>query len=141
MDGQVPMTRDNFDDLQGSYGRCLRHGPFIARFYARFMDSHPDVPALFANTDFSKQNMALRRGISSAIAHAGGSSLARKTMDQMAHVHSRAGHAPVPPSLYPYWVESLLATIAESDPEYSPALAARWRLAMGRVTAYFIDHY
>jgi hemoglobin-like flavoprotein len=132
---------ENFDDLQGSYGRCLRNGQFIASFYAHFMASHPDVPALFAHTDFSKQNMALRRGISSAIAHAGGSSLARRTMDNMARVHSRNGHVPVPPALYPYWVDSLLKSIAEGDPEYTPELGARWRLAMNRVTAYFIENY
>ena len=60
----------DFDDLQGSYGRCLRNGQFIASFYEVFMASHPDVQGMFALTDFSKQCMALRRGISSAIAHA-----------------------------------------------------------------------
>jgi hemoglobin-like flavoprotein len=132
---------DNFDDLQGSYGRCLRNGQFIASFYEVFMASHPDVQGMFAQTDFSKQYMALRRGISSAIAHAGGSSLSRNTMSQMAKVHSRGGHVPVSPELYPYWVESLLKVVAEADPEYTPALGVRWRLAMNRVTTYFIESY
>jgi hemoglobin-like flavoprotein len=132
---------DNFTDLQGSYGRCLRNGHFIASFYDAFMASHDDVRAMFAHTDFSKQHMALRRGISMAIAHAAGSSLARNSMSEMAKAHSRAGRVPVPPELYPYWVESLLKVVAEGDPEYTPELGARWRLAMNRVTAYFIENY
>jgi hemoglobin-like flavoprotein len=140
-DGSKNRMNENFDDLQMSYGRSLRSGPFIARFYTIFMDSHPDVPTLFADTDFSKQHMALRRGISVAIAHASGSGLARRTMNQMACAHARNGHAPVPPALYPYWVESLLTAIAEHDPEYSPQLGMRWRAAMEHTVGHFSRAY
>lgn len=119
----------------------LRNSPLVAHFCARVMAHHRNVPSLYASTDFSGQCMALRRGISSAIAHAGGSGLARRTTDKMESVHSRAGHAPVPPALYPYWVDSLLVAIAEGDPQYTPAVGARWRMAMNRVTAYFTAHY
>lgn len=132
---------ESFDDLQVSYGRCLRHGAFIERFYEIFMDSHPDVRALFDKTDFTTQRMALRRGISSAIAHAGGSRLAQRTMDEMVKVHSRKGRVPVSAALYPYWVDSLLTAIAEFDPEYTTPLGDRWRVAMNKVTDYFIRHY
>ncbi|WP_430387468.1 globin [Dyella sp. 20L07] len=132
---------DTFDDLQTSYGRCLQHKGFIARFYEIFMASHPDVPALFKDTDFSKQHMALRRGISAAIAHAGGSSLTKRTMEQMACAHSRAGRAPVPPSLYAYWTESLLVAIRDHDPEFDTALEQRWCKALAHTQAHFIQHY
>lgn len=132
---------DTFDDLQTSYGRCLRHGGFIARFYEIFMASHPDIAAMFSHTDFSVQHLALRRGISTAIAHAGGSTLPRRTMVEMAQVHGRKGRAPVRPELYSYWSTSLLRAIAEHDPDYSPALEQRWRKALDHTTAYFIEHY
>ncbi|PWK85798.1 globin [Fulvimonas soli] len=132
---------ESYDDLQASYGRCLRNGRFIERFYAIFMGSHPDIVPMFAHTDFSRQYMALRRGISSAIAHAAGSRLAERTMTEMARVHGRAGRAPVPPALYPYWVDSLLQAVAEHDPQYTPALGRRWREAMEATTAFFTGHY
>lgn len=132
---------DSYDDLQASYGRCLRKGHFIERFYTLFMDSHPDIPPLFAGTDFSRQYMALRRGISSAIVHAAGSRLAERTMAAMADVHGSRGRAPVPPALYPYWVDSLVAAVAEFDPEYTPQLGRRWRQAMETTTAFFVSHY
>lgn len=132
---------DTFDDLQTSYGRCLRHGGFIARFYEIFMASHPDIPGMFSRTDFSVQHLALRRGISAAIAHAGGSTLTRRTMTEMAQVHGRKGRAPVRPELYLYWSDSLLRAIAEHDPEYDFALEQRWRKALDHTTTYFIEHY
>lgn len=132
---------DSYDDLQQSYGRCLREKRFIERFYEIFLASHPDIPPLFAKTDFGKQRMALRRGISAAIAHAGGSSISSRTIDQMADAHSRHGHAPVTPALYPYWIDSLVQAVGETDPEASPHLLERWRQAMSAVTQTFVQHY
>ena len=132
---------DNYDDLQQSYGRCLREKNFIERFYEIFLASHPDIAPMFAETDFQKQRMALRRGISSAISHAGGSSLTKRTINQMADVHSRKGHAPVTPELYRYWVESLVQAVGETDPEVTSQLLERWRQGMSVVTDTFISHY
>lgn len=132
---------DQYEDLQQSYGRCLRDKRFIERFYEVFMASHPAIPPMFAKTDFGAQRMALRRGISVAILHAAGSGLSRRTTEQMADVHARHGRAPVDPALYPYWIHSLLAVIAETGPEATPALLARWRTAMGVVCATFTERY
>ncbi|TCT26222.1 globin domain-containing protein [Thermomonas haemolytica] len=132
---------DQYEDLQQSYGRCLRDKRFIERFYEVFMASHPAIPPMFARTDFGAQRVALRRGISVAILHAAGSGLSRRTTEQMADVHARHGRAPVDPALYPYWIDSLLAVIAETDPEATPALLARWRTAMGVVCATFTERY
>jgi hemoglobin-like flavoprotein len=131
----------NYDDLQQSYGRCLREKNFIERFYEIFLASHPDIAPMFAETDFQKQRMALRRGISSAISHAAGSALTKRTIDQMADVHSRKGHAPVAPELYRYWVESLVQAVGEIDPEVTSQLLERWRQGMGVVIDTFIKHH
>jgi hemoglobin-like flavoprotein len=132
---------ETFDDLQTSYGRCLHNGGFIARFYEIFMASHPDIPGMFKHTDFSRQYLAFRRGITAAMTHAGGSTLSSRTMADMAQVHSSVGRAPVAPELYPYWVDSLLRALAEHDPQYEFALEQRWRMVLSRTTQYFVAHY
>jgi len=132
---------DNYDDLQQSYGRCLRNKEFIARFYEIFLASHPAIPPLFERTDFSKQRLALRRGISVAISFAAGSGIVARTTEHMARVHSRDGRTPVTPGLYPYWIDSLIRAITENDPEITATLIARWREAMGRVCDHFIGCY
>lgn len=132
---------DPYYDLQQSYGRCLRDKNFIDHFYQVFMASHPDVAAMFANTDFQKQRLALRRGISVAIFHASGSTVVRRTTEQIADVHSRTGRCPVAPQLYPYWIESLITVIAETDEQADEALLGRWREAMGVVIGTFTRRY
>lgn len=131
---------DSYDDLQQSYGRCLRDRHFIERFYQTFLASSPAIPPMFQHTDFNKQRMALRRGISVAISHAAGSALSRRATAEMAQVHSGKGRCPVDPALYPYWIDSMLKVIEETDAEADAALMQRWRQAMGVVCATFIGH-
>jgi hemoglobin-like flavoprotein len=131
----------NYADLQQSFGRCLRQPDFIEKFYERFLASDARIKEMFGRTDFPKQRMALRRGISMAILHAEGNHIVDRPMGQMADVHARSGRAPVAPELYPLWVDSLLQTIRESDPKADLALLARWREAMNKVTGMFIQHY
>lgn len=126
-----------YADLHQSYGRCLRDKEFIGRFYEVFLASNPDVPALFAQTDFSKQRMALRRGITMAIFHAGGSKVVDRGINEMASVHAKSGRCPVPAALYKDWVASLLQVVEEGDPEADEALMARWREALGVVVDTF----
>lgn len=135
------MATDSYDDLQQSYGRCLRQPNFIEGFYERFLASDPRIPALFARTDFGKQRLALRRGISMAILFAGDNHIVDRPMGQMADVHARGGRAPVLPELYPFWVDCLLQTIQAADPHADAGLIARWRGAMEKVTAMFVRHY
>lgn len=132
---------DQYEDLQQSYGRCLRDKRFIERFYEVFIASHPAIPPLFANTDMGRQRLALRRGISVAIFHAAGSALSRRATEEMADVHSCRGRAPVDPALYRYWIESLLTVVSETDPEADAALMARWRQAMTVVCDTFTRRY
>ncbi len=135
------MAQDNFDDVQQSLGRCLRRTGFVARFYEYFMDSHPSFRGMFAHTDMGRQRKALRRGISVALAHAGGSGIVKRSMDEMAQVHSRNGHAPVKPELYDFWVDALVRAVTETDPRITPELEERWRTAMNTAVDHFKKHY
>jgi hemoglobin-like flavoprotein len=145
-DDLPPSTRrgvvsDPYSDLQQSYGRCLHGKGFIERFYEVFMASNTEVAAMFARTDFQKQRLALRRGISVAIFHAAGSGVVKRSMEQMAAVHSQGGRCPVAPHLYPYWIDSLITVIAETDEQADEALLARWREAMDVAIGTFVQGY
>jgi len=131
----------NTEAIQGSYGRCLRDRQFIPRFYELLQARDERIPGLFAETDWAKQNKALRRGISIALTFAGGSSIVQGSMDQMADVHSRAGRAPVDPGLYTHWRNSLLQAVEEHDPRSTPELMADWSRALKATTDYFTQHY
>jgi len=131
----------NTEAIQGSYGRCLRSKGFITRFYELLQSRDGRIPDLFAETDWAKQNKALRRGISIALTFAGGSNIVQGSMDQMANVHSRAGRAPVDPVLYQHWRNSLLQAVEENDPRATPELMAEWQQALKITTDYFTQRY
>jgi hemoglobin-like flavoprotein len=126
-----------YNDLHTSYGRCLRSRGFIERFYEILLASDPRIPPLFEKTDFQKQHMALRRGISLAISWAAGDGMAQRPVEEMIRVHARMGRAPVFPALHDHWLESLLQAVRERDDQLTPELEARWREAMGKVTHAF----
>lgn len=139
LDGLI--MKDDFTDVQNSYGRCLRNTRFIERFYEILMDSHPAMRPAFARTDMGQQRHALRRGISNAILYGGGYDLVQRTVESVAKIHSRKGHAPVAPNLYTYWMDSLIQAVREHDPKVTPELEARWRQAISPLIETFIQHY
>lgn len=131
----------NTEAIQGSYGRCLRSKGFIPRFYELLQSRDNRISNLFSETDWTKQNKALRRGISIALTFAGGSNIVQGSMDQMADVHSRSGRAPVDPVLYKHWRESLLQAVEENDPRATPELMAEWGKALKVTTDYFTQRF
>lgn len=122
---------DQYADVQQSFGRCLReNGKFVTDFYRRLLASDERIPPMFSHTDWQKQNRLIRRGISSAITYAGSPITVKRQISEIAEIHSRQGRAPVDPGLYHHWVESLVQTVEQSDPRFSPALGDRWRQAV-----------
>ncbi|MCP1727754.1 hemoglobin-like flavoprotein [Natronospira proteinivora] len=133
---------DQYGDIQQSFGRCLRENPnFVEDFYRRLLSSHEKIPPMFTHTDWQLQNKLIRRGISMAITYAGTPMAARRQIADIAKVHSREGHTPVEPSLYPYWIRSLVETVAESDPRYTPKLGRRWEEALKPAIEMIISQY
>jgi hemoglobin-like flavoprotein len=130
-----------YNDLHTSYGRCLRTRGFIGRFYEILLSRDPGLRPLFAKTDFQKQHMALRRGISLAISWAAGDGMAKRPVEEMIEVHARTGRAPVPPAFHALWLDSLLQAVRERDEQLTPELEARWREAMGKVVQAFAQAY
>lgn len=130
-----------FEDVQASYGRCLRDKEFISRFYELLLARDPGIQRMFQNTNWGQQQRALRRGISIALTYASGSAIVERSMNEMAEVHSRAGRAPVDPMLYVHWRESLLEAIKAFDPKMNSALHEQWGRALKVTTDHFTAHY
>ena len=131
----------SFHDVQASYGRCTRQKGFITRFYELLLDSDDRIRQMFESTNWTQQNKTLRRGISIALTHAGGSNIVERPMNDMARLHSRNGALPVDPDLYHYWRESLLQAVHEFDPQINPTLEKHWSIALKKATDQFVDKY
>jgi hemoglobin-like flavoprotein len=113
---------------QQSYSRCLRSGGFLERFYEHLLASDPGMPPRFAKTEFPRQHKLLQHGLGLLLSY--GNKPDPALLERIAARHS-ARALDVPPSLYPLFVESLLATIREHDPKCDEQVEAAWRDAIG----------
>lgn len=130
-----PSTNDNFGDVQQSFQRCVTRQGFLQRFYDIFMASHPDVRPMFEKTDFTQQLALLRHGLSASIAFAGGTRLGANVLNRIGSTHGRE-RMNINPALYPYWINSLMQAVSETDPKFNPQLDLRWRRAMEIATGH-----
>lgn len=111
--------------VEESFERCMLKGDVVERFYALFMDSHPDIKPRFVNTDFDSQKKLLRQSIGLAILHARNNPVGRIGINRLARSHSKSG-LNIPPPLYAYWKKSFLQAVAEFDSEFSDELGSDW---------------
>lgn len=116
---------DNAGEIEESFERCMLKGDVIGRFYAIFMDSHPDIKPRFAATDFDSQKKLLRQSIGLAILHARNNPVGRIGIGRLARSHGKTG-LDIPPHLYTYWKESFLVAVAEFDAHFSEGLKSGW---------------
>ncbi len=59
--------------------------------------------------------------------------------------YQRCGEQPeffsVPPSLYPPFVDSLIATVRQYDPDFTPEVEEAWRRTVDKGVQYMIARY
>ena len=126
----------DLDAVRNSYARCLMREDFIDRFYEIFIDSHPSIRPMFANTDFDAQINLLRQGLACAFRFARGDSGAATSMDRFRESHGRKGRIKVEPKLYPFWVNSMVTAANECDPQFTPQLETEWRTVLSKATVH-----
>ncbi len=111
--------------VQDSFGRCLANQKFFDRFYEIFISSHADIQPMFAKTDMARQKHLLRHGLMSALMYEEGDVMAKSAIDRIRETHGQQ-RLNIHPELYRYWQESIVRTVSECDPEFTPELGQRW---------------
>lgn len=99
--------------------------PFFSAFYRRFL-ADDGVAELFRATDMAKQVNMLRKSFFHLVAFqvTGAPS---SELERMARMHHLLG---IDPSLYDVWLNGIVATVREFDPECDETTALAWRLAL-----------
>lgn len=115
-----------------SYRRCQGE-PFFQAFYRRLLAAEPSIPGKFAGTDFDRQNKLLQHGFGLLFIFAKRPN--PMLLDRIAERHGPAD-LDVRPSLYPHFVEALVASVAEHDPSYDAEVGAAWRAAVAPGIAF-----
>jgi hypothetical protein len=131
----VLMTSEHVDLFRASLKRCLATPHFLGKFYDSFVASSGEVREKFRNTDFEQQTRMLADSLYALAVAAQArreGSPAWADMPRLAARHSRAD-LDIRPGLYDHWLDCLVETARQHDPEFSPEIEAAWRdtLAVG----------
>jgi len=124
-----------------SLDRCAANPAFFDRFYQIFVASSPKVAAKFAQTDFARQRKALEASLHLMIKAVRDD---RSGMDaylkDLADRHS-CRDLNIGSEFYDYWLDSLLSTVKEFDPEYGETVRDAWERVMLVGIEYMLSRY
>lgn len=130
-----------------SYERIIGEGvgitdtgrAFFRRFYENFLASSERVREKFSATDMERQEKVLQKGLYQLITFYLTKSDSQ-FLREIARVHDK-DHFSIESDLYDLWLEALLVTVEEMDPEYNADLELAWRIVMTPGILYMKHHH
>ena len=129
------------DMAKASYQRCCEVPGYFETFYRNFFDVCPEAEPKFASTDFELQHKLLRHALQLLFVFSSKSEEEAKfLLRRVAERHSRRDLG-IDRSLYPPFVDSLVKTSSEFDPQFTPDVERAWRDALAPGIAYMINKY
>ncbi len=115
-----------FNQVVDSYHRARQSGQLFDTFYQLFLGKSPDIPPMFARTDFPHQKLMLRESILEMLVFAQTGS-GRDEIKRLAERHRQVN---VKTAHYDLWLDALCEALAKHDSEFNPALERMWRDAL-----------
>jgi hemoglobin-like flavoprotein len=116
------------DAFHASLARASSDPRFLDVFYARFIGSSRDVAVVFAGKDMEQLKRKLRSSLHVMTLAVDGAPGADMYLDYLGKIHTRLDIAP---RMYDTWLDALVATAAECDPQFTRDLDAVWRAVVG----------
>jgi len=111
---------------------------FFAHFYKRFMQAHQDISRIFANTNLDRQISMLQESLLYMIDFAN-SEVASPRINRLATLHG-ASNMNIPARIFELWIDCLVETVQERDPQFAPEIATAWRVVLAPGLAFFKAH-
>lgn len=134
------MIQKDIAIFNDSFLRCQNKTGFLDRFYQLFLASSEEVKAKFKNTDFNKQQMALKSSFYMMMLTVQGNARGRRYLEEIADLHSH-GRLDIKPEMYDLWLECLLKTVEEFDPFYDDQINRVWRSLMDEGIKFMQSRY
>ena len=131
-------------EFNESYGRLLkattsRENEFFDVFYERFIASSPEVAAKFRDVNMEHQKTMLKQSLFHML-----NLFTQKTipdsLTEIAVKHSRR-HLDIRPELYHLWLECLIETVREMDPQFNDHIELAWRMVCSQGIALMTFMY
>ncbi len=140
-DKKEQLDAETISLYEESLRRCNAAPNFLDVFYDKFLASSPEIRARFAKTDFVRQKRALRASFYLIITAVGDKYGGPENyLKEIAIQHSRH-HLGIGAALYDLWLDSLLETVKECDPECDPYVLNAWDLVMVNGIDLMLSYY
>ena len=123
------MKPDAVAVAKASYARCLGTPDFLLTFYRNFFRACPAAEPMFAGIEIARQAKLLQHALGLLLAFPATSDHEPTVLTRLAVKHGPEG-LNIDPDWYPVFVEALVKSAAEHDPEFTPATADAWREAV-----------
>jgi hemoglobin-like flavoprotein len=137
----MPIDPQVLTVFEESLTRTNTNPAFLDRFYNTFLAASPKVAEKFAGTDFVRQKRALRASLHTMLLVASDEESGPERYLQYLAARHSSRDLSVGSELYDYWLDSLLATVQECDPQCTPEVLAAWENVMMVGIRYLLRHY
>ncbi len=135
------MDANTLKTYQDSLERCSANPHFLERFYEIFLASSPKIAERFAHTDFASQREALKASLHKMVLAVGDETgPPEKHLSDLAEKHSTRA-LNIGAEFYDYWLDSLLAAVRETDPEYDRNVHNAWERIMLVGIGFMLSRY
>jgi hemoglobin-like flavoprotein len=138
--GGKEVDRATMAAAKASYDRCGAAEHFFEDFYRNFFFRCPQAKSLFAHTDFERQNNLLRHAFGLLLIFPNQPEREPTILARVAERHSRR-ELGVDPSMYQPFIDALIDTVRDCDPQFTPAVESAWRRTVEKGVAYMKARY
>lgn len=134
----------NFEQIfDESYGRTIKKKQdspsFFDTFYKIFFNASPEIAGYFKHTDMQRQKEIMSKSFYNLFIFYG-SGHADDYLIKIAEKHSKNA-LDIPPRLYDVWLESIVKTVKQHDPEFNDDIELAWRLVLSAGITYMKFKY
>ena len=120
----------NFETIfNSSYQRNVvqKSHLFFTKFYEKFISSSQQVRKAFKNTDMNRQQDMLKDSLERIIEFAS-TKTSNSFLQSLALVHKQVNN--IEDNMYDLWLEAILTTLQEIDPEYKKEDELAWKIML-----------
>ena len=134
------IFEDSFSRVLGKgTGISAKGDLFFSRFYENFLRTSAIVEQMFNDTDMDQQVRMLQKSFFQLInMYVTGSP--NDQLFNIAKTHNASGHN-IAPKLYDLWLDALIETVEQLDPEFEDNITLSWRLALSPGIVLMKHHY
>jgi hemoglobin-like flavoprotein len=135
------MDESFLEVVDQSLQRCTTQPQFLDLFYRKFLAASPKVREKFETTDFRHQKRALRASLHLMLIAAQEEEKGpERYLRDLAHLHGAQGFD-IGAELYDLWLDCLLETVAETDPQFEQGVRDAWERVMMVGIRYMCTRY